>query len=154
VDGKRYAVIGVMPPRFSIPGTDAALWAPLRLAGLPAGHGFRILRVLGRLAPGETVASATTQLDVIAARTAAAFPAEAANWSTNLIACPEMIIGASFRRAVISLAGVVAFLLLIACANAANLQLARGAARECELAVRAALGASRGRIALQLLSES
>src|SRR6185436_18068657 len=109
VDGKRYAVVGVMAPRFSIPGSDAELWTPLSMAGLPTSPGFRYLRVLGRLAPGMTAEAANAQLDVIAARTAQANPADAAGWNTNLMAVPEMIIGTQFRRAVIMLVGVVGF---------------------------------------------
>jgi predicted permease len=154
VDGQRYAVVGVMPPRFLIPGTNADIWTPLVVAGLPGLHSNRYLRVLGRLAPGVDAARAHAELDVLAARTAKAFPADAADWSTDILPVPEWIIGTTFRRAVITLLGVVAFVLLIACANAANLQLARAASRNRELAVRAALGASRGRITLQLLTES
>ncbi|HEY9228889.1 MAG TPA: ABC transporter permease [Gemmatimonadaceae bacterium] len=154
IDGKRYTVVGVMPARFLIPGTNAELWTSLPATGLPTGHGYRYLRVLGRLAPGVTLEAANAQLDVIAARTAIAFPRDAANWSTSMMGVPEMIIGTSFRRAVLALGAVVAMLLIIACANAANLQLARGAVRDREFAIRSALGASRGRVTLQLLTES
>ena len=154
LDGRRYTVVGIMPPRFFIPGTNAEVWAPLSLAGAPPQHSNRYLRVLGRLAPGFTPASALVDLDVIANRIAQSYPADAAGWSVNAMSVPEMIIGTQFKRAVITLIGVVAFVLLISCANAANLQLARAAGRARELAIRGALGASRGRIALQLLTES
>src|SRR5215510_7411233 len=154
LDGKRYTVVGVMPRRFFVPGTNAQVWTPLSLVGAPTSPGNRYLRVLGRPAPGFTVATANAQLDVIAASMAKQFPTFSEGWSTKISAVPEMIIGTQFRRAVIMLVGVVAFVLLIACANAANLQLARAATRERELAVRAALGASRGRITRQLLTES
>jgi putative ABC transport system permease protein len=154
LDGKRYTVVGVMPPRFFVPGTNAQVWTPLFIESAPPPTGDRHLRVLGRLAPGYTVASAHAQLDVIAARIAKEIPGFSAGWSTKVSSVPEMIIGTQFRRAVLMLVGVVAFVLLIACANAANLQLARAATRERELAVRAALGASRGRITRQLLTES
>jgi predicted permease len=154
LDGRRHTVVGVMPPRFFIPGTNADLWVPLSLAGASTHHGNRYLRVLGRVTPGFTVATARADLDVIARRIGQAFPADAGEWSVNALSVPEMIIGTQFKRAVITLVGVVAFVLLISCANAANLQLARAAARARELAIRGALGASRGRIALQLLTES
>ena len=154
VDGKRYSVVGVMPRRFSVPGTNAELWMPLSFTGVPDSHGFRYLRVLGRLAPGVTATDANAQLDVISARIAATFPADAAGWSANILRVPEMIVGTQFRRAMLTLIGVVALVLLIACSNAANLQLARSTVRERELAIRAALGASRGRIVRQLLTES
>jgi putative ABC transport system permease protein len=143
-----------MPPRFFVPGTNAQVWTPLSIESAPPPTGDRHLRVLGRLAPGYTVATAHAQLDVIAARTAKEIPGYSEGWSTKVSSVPEMIIGTQFRRAVVMLVGVVAFVLLIACANAANLQLARAATRERELAVRAAMGASRGRIACQLLTES
>ena len=154
LDGRRYTVVGVMPPRFFIPGTNADVWAPLSLAGAPSSHSNRYLRVLGRLAPGFTLTSALADLDVIAQRIAQSYPADAAGWSVNALSVPEMIIGTQFKRAVITLIGVVAFVLLISCANAANLQLARAAGRAREMAIRGALGASRTRIALQLLTES
>src|SRR5207342_1307059 len=99
---------------FLIPGTNADLWTPLVLAGLPASHSNRYLRVLGRLAPGVSAAKAHAELDIVAARTASAFPGDAAGWSTAVLPVPEMIIGTSFRRAVITLIGVVVFVLLIA----------------------------------------
>jgi predicted permease len=154
LDGRRHTVVGVMPPRFFIPGTNADLWVPLSLAGASANHGNRYLRVLGRVAPGDAMTAARVDLDIVAQRIGQAFPVEAGEWSVNVMSVPEMIIGTQFKRAVISLVGVVFFVLLISCANAANLQLARAAAREHELAIRGALGASRGRIALQLLTES
>ena len=154
VDGISHRVIGVMPPRFMVPGTSAGLWTPLSLEGASPDHANRYLRVLARLAPGATIERARIELDVIAARIAEAHPASSAGWSVNMMPVPEMIIGTQFRRAVLVLLGVVGFVLLIACANAANLQLARAAARRREIAVRSALGASRGRIVAQLLAES
>jgi putative ABC transport system permease protein len=154
LDGRRYMVVGVMPSRFVIPGTPAQLWAPLSLSGAPTLHSNRYLRVLGRLAPSVSPENARRELDVIAQRIAQTFPADAAGWSTNMMSVPEMIVGTQFKRAILTLVGVVAFVLLISCANAANLQLARSAGRNREMAIRGALGASRGRIALQLLTES
>lgn len=153
VDGKRYAVVGVMPPRFFVPGTTAAMWTPLSFVKASTVRSERYLRVLGRLAPGVTREAADAQLDAVAERIATADPANAGGWSTYSLSVPEMIIGTQFRRAVLTLTGVVAFVLLIACANAANLQLARSAVRDREMAVRSALGASRGRLAQQLLVE-
>jgi predicted permease len=154
LDGQAVTVVGVMPPRFFVPGTPAQIWTPLSLVGANEDHSFRYLRVLGRLAPGVTVEQGRAQVDQIAARLARDFPATNGPWTVNAQAVPEMVIGRQFRRAVIVLTGVVAFVLLIACANAANLQLARAAARQREIALRAALGATRGRVARQLLTES
>ena len=92
LDGRRYTVVGVMPPRFVIPGTNAEVWAPLSLAGAPPQHSNRYLRVLGRLAPGFTPESALVDLDVIASRIAQAYPTEGAGWSANAMSVPEMII--------------------------------------------------------------
>lgn len=154
LDGKPVTIVGVMPPRFSIPGTPAQLWTPLSLADASTDHSNRYLRVLARLAPNTTLESAQAQIDVVAARLSREYPATNGQWSVNMMSVPEMIVGRQFRRAVLVLLGVVAFVLLIACANAANLQLARAAARQREIALRAALGATRGRITRQLLTES
>ncbi|MEJ7811539.1 MAG: ABC transporter permease [Gemmatimonadaceae bacterium] len=154
IDGRPYTVVGVMPPRFLIPGASAEVWTPLSLAGASPDHGNRYLRVLARLRPGASLERARAQVGAIAARLALEHPETNASWSVNIMSVPEMIVGTQFRRAVLALLGVVAFVLLIACANSANLQLARGAARRREIAIRAALGATRGRITTQLLTES
>jgi predicted permease len=154
VNGSRITVVGVMPPRFSVPGTPAQMWTPLSLVGASDDHSNRYLRVLARLAPGTTLEKASAEANAIAARLGRDFPATNGPWSVNMMPVPEMIVGQPFRRAVLVLVGVVGFVLLIACANAANLQLARAAARQREIALRAALGATRGRITRQLLTES
>jgi putative ABC transport system permease protein len=154
IDGLRHMVVGVMPPRFSIPASGAEIWTPLLLASASTDHSNRYLRVLARLAPGVTVERARLQMDAIAAALGQEHPATNGKWSVNMMSVPENIVGTQFRRAVMVLLGVVGFVLLIACANTANLQLARGAARRREIAVRTALGATRGRITAQLLTES
>lgn len=154
IDGTAHRVVGVMPPRFAIPGTPAEIWTPLSLAGAPDDHGDRHLRVLARLAPGAGLGRARMELGLISSGLAREFPGTNAGWAVNVMTVPEMIVGTQFRRALLVLLGVVAFVLLIACANAANLQLARAAARRREIAVRCALGASRGRVLAQLLAES
>ena len=154
IDGRAHTVIGVMPRRFQVPGTPAEMWVPLSLANASADHASRYLRVLARLGPGVSLEQARAELEVIAARLAQAYPASNAGWTVNSMSVPETIVGTQFRRAVIVLIGVIVLVLLIACANSANLHLARGAARERELGVRAALGASRGRVVGQLLVES
>ena len=154
IDGRPHRIVGVMPPGFYVPGTSAELWTPLSLAGAPEDHSNRYLRVLARLAPSASLDRARRELDLVSTRLGREYPATNAGWGVNTMSVPEMIVGAQFRRAVLVLLGVVGFVLLIACANAANLQLARAAARRREMAVRCALGASRGRILAQLLAES
>ncbi len=152
LDGMPLVVVGIMPPRFSVPGTPAQMWTPLTVAG--DDHGNRFLRVLARLAPGTTIEQARVEMDLIASRLAREHPGSNEDWSVNIMSVPEMIVGPEFRRAILVLCGVVALVLLISCANAANLQLARAATRGHEMALRRALGATRGRIIGQLLTES
>jgi putative ABC transport system permease protein len=154
IDGRRHTVVGVMPPRFSIPASSAEIWTPLSLASATTDRSNRYLRVVARLAPGATFERARTEMDAIAAALGQEHPESNGKWSVNMMSVPEMIVGTQFRRAVLVLLGVVGFVLLIACANSANLQLARGAARRREIAVRTALGATRGRITAQLFTES
>lgn len=154
LDGQKVTVVGVMPDRFFVPGTPAQIWTPLSLAGASPDHSQRYLRVLARLAPGATIENARVQMDRIAEELARDFSATNLPWRVSIMGIPEHLVGRQWRRSVVVLSGVVVFVLLIACANAANLQLARAAARRREIALRAALGAGRGRIVGQLLAES
>jgi putative ABC transport system permease protein len=124
------------------------------LTNASADHGDRYLRVLGRLAPGTTIERARLEMDVIAGRLAKEHSETNSTWTVNIVSVPELLVGTQFRRALLALIGVVAFVLLIACANTANLQLARAAGRRREIAVRSALGATSSRILGQLLTES
>src|SRR5205085_10936634 len=152
--GRRVAIVGVMPPRFLVPGTPAEVWKPMTIVGASVDPGNRELRVLARLAPGVTRERAVARLQTVAARLGRETPGTRRGWDVNAMSVTEMVVGRTFRKAVLVLLGVVGFVLLVACVNAANLQLARGTARRQEMALRTSLGASRGRLARQLVTES
>ncbi len=152
LDGGRYTVIGVMPDSFTFPN-PAKLWVPLVLD--PArDRDEHDLTVIGRLGPGITLERAGSDLRRVARELGAEHPRTNAAWSSRLASFDDWMIGPRVERAVFVLFGAVGFLLLMACANIANLSIARGSARQAELGIRAALGASRARLTRQLLSES
>jgi putative ABC transport system permease protein len=148
-----YAVIGIMPPQFPFP-YDYGYAVPLVLskADLAARdeHG---IPVLARLKPGVTLRQAQAELDAIAARLAKAYPEADKNWSFRVVSMKSQLVGDASTPLLILLSAV-GFVLLIACANVGNLFLSRGWARRRELAIRATLGATRGRIIRQLFVES
>jgi len=148
------AIIGVMPPRFEWHVADFWLPGPISRAmpdsaSAPAGRWFQ-----ARLKPGVTVQEAEAQLNVIAARRTGQFPGDyPENSHVQVITVIDWVVG-QFRRALYTLFAAVVLLLLIACCNVASMLLARATSREREISVRAALGASRGRIVRQFLVES
>jgi predicted permease len=154
LDGRKVTVVGVMPPRFSVPGTPAEVWTPLSMVGASDDPGNRELRVLARLAPGVTRERAVARLQVVAAQLARETPGTRRGWDVNSRPIMEVVIGPTFGKAMLVLLGVVGVVLLVACVNAANLQLARATARRREMVLRASLGASRARLARQLVTES
>lgn len=152
LDGVMHRIIGVMPEGFDFPGrTD--LWLPL--APNPAFHrGDRRLDLVARLAPGVTPTQATGEVESIVQQLATEYPDVNAGWGTRVRGFAEWYVSPELRTRVYVLLATVGVLLLMACVNVASLLLARAGAREREVAVRSALGAGRGRIVRQLLTES
>ena len=159
IDARDYTVIGVMPKGFSYPidnprGTDA--WVPVTLAGdstFADQRGSHYLRGVGRLKPGVSLAAAGSELRTISERLAEQYPGTNRDRLVNVKDLQESIVTGS-RNSLLLLAGAVCCLLLIACANVANLMLARATLRSKEVAVRTAIGASRFVILRQVLTES
>ena len=157
LDAEPYTIVGVMPPNFEFPPAgDAQIWTPLSFDPNNL-HGrsrrARSLTVIGRLAPDTTPAQAQEEMRVIAARIASEYAESNDGWSATLVAAHAQLVEAA-RPALLVLSGAVGFLLLIVCANVANLMLARLSGRQREIAVRAALGASRWQLARPIFVES
>jgi len=150
--GNTFKVVGVMPRDFQFP-ERSQIWTHASFNDPPTHDDTHIFRAIGLLKPGVTLAQAQTEMDQLAQRLGREYPESNEGWDLNLVSLSEYIFGKT-RPALYVLLGAVGFLLLIACADIANLQLVRALARWREIALRAAIGASPGRIIRQLLTES
>src|SRR5262245_4400848 len=161
LEGRSYSIVGVMPPGFDLPGA-AEIWLPLqtKIDNLPfAERAAPNYDIVAKLRPEVSLQQADAESKSIARQLEQEFPQVRRGWSVRLVSLRQQLLGdvdsdRRVKKALLTLTGGVGFLLLICCANIANLQLARGIARGRELALRRALGASRSRLMRQLLTES
>jgi predicted permease len=153
LEQKPYTIIGVLPASFEFPRKKTDLWLPLIVTPEEAKRGNWFFHVLAKLGPEQRMQAAQTELNNIAARLSSQYPKDDAGIQFKLTPLQEQVTG-NAKSGLMLLLGAVGFLLLIACANVSNLVLSRGVQRQNEIAIRAALGASRARISRQLMVES
>ena len=153
LNGQPFEIIGVMPPDLRMP-TDAQIWKPLAPEeDLRRARGAFWLPVIGKLKPGVTAEEAQTEMSAIAARLEQAYPQQMQGFGAYIVPLQKQIVG-QIERSLQVLMAAVGCVLLIACANLGNLMLGRTAARRKELAIRTALGAKRGRLIRQIVTET
>lgn len=155
LDGKTYTVIGITPADFEFPQAGTQLWTPLIFSPAEtADHENRRLSAIARLQPGVTLQQAQAQMDTIAQRLGTQYPKTNAGWRDPVTPFKGPEVQGVLRSTILALLGAVVFMLMIVCSNVASMLLARGATRQGEMAIRAALGAGRPRLVRQLVVES
>ena len=161
LNGEPQEIIGVVPDTFRDVGRSQIssvagpqLFVPLRIDPARENRGNRTLRVVGRLRPGVSLEQARAEMSAIAAAMGLEFPSSNKGWGINLVRVDDSMFDEGVRPSLLALLGAVAVVMLIACANVSNLMLAKAIGRQRELALRTALGANRGRLVHQLLTES
>jgi putative ABC transport system permease protein len=152
LDGSSVEVVGVLPPGFNF-SENAEVWKPLAMPYDPNTRLSLGLLGIGRLKQGVSLGQARSEMGGIAARLAEQYPATNKNWTVKLVPLQQDVVG-EFRTALLVLLGAVVLVLLISCANVANLLLAHASSRQKEVAIRLAIGAARSRIIRQFLTES
>ena len=154
LDGEPYTVVGVLPAGGSFDRLAAQIYTPLVFKPENMTRNFHWFISFAKLKPGKTLAAAREQMDAIGARIAQDYPDSNKGWGVSVERYSDILVGPGLKQSLYILLASVVMVLLITCANIANLMLVRGAARDREIAIRSALGGERGRIVRQFLTES